>query len=83
MTAVRGRDVDAAPAHEPAPEGEPFRRIVVAADDKDLLPFPGQPVQELVKKLHRLGGGNRLVIDIARQKHGVRLFLPDKLQDLF
>ena len=55
MSAVRGRDVDAAPAHESAPEGEPFRRIVIAADDKDLLPFPGQPVQELVKKLHRLG----------------------------
>ena len=68
--------------HQPAAEGHPFRRIVVAADEKDLQLPLGQPAEEVIQQLHRFGRGDGAVVDVAADQNGVGALLIDDQEDL-
>ena len=81
LSAVHRRQMNAASLHEPPPEGQPLRGIVIAADDKNLQ-FPGgQFPEKPVKKLHRLPGGYGFIVDIPGQQHCLGLFFVYDPQD--
>ena len=62
-------------------KGHALRRVVVAADDKNLHPTFHQPDQKIVQQSDRLRGGHRLVIEIPGQNHCIRAFLIDNIDD--
>lgn len=76
----RGK-MDAAPVHQPSAEGEPFGRIVVPADEKHLRSAQRKAVKKIVEQLHRLGGGNRLIVNIPGDQDAVRGFLVRKTEN--
>ena len=63
---------------------DPWSAVVIAADHHDPSPGNGsrQTGDEMVKQLHRLGGGNGLVVDISSDDNGLRLLLSDIVHDL-
>ena len=70
--AVVGRcEVDAGGREEARGKGETLGGVVVAADDEDRHRQRRQAAEEVVHQLHSLGGGHGLVVDIARDDHGV------------
>ena len=72
---IDGGQVDTAALHQPPAEGHALRRVVVAADEKDLeVPF-GQPHQEVIQQSHRFRGRHRLVIDVPGNQDPVWLLL--------
>ena len=64
-------------------ERQPFRGIVVSADDQYLKSASCQRDQKLIKQLNRLGGRHRLVIHIAGDHHRIRMFLIEDIQYFF
>ena len=70
--AVDRRDVDAAAAHDPPAEGEPLRRVVVAADEQHWHAARAQLGQKSVEQLDGLGRRHGLVVYVACDQHAVR-----------
>ncbi len=71
------RQMYTASVHKASAECQPFRRIMVAADDKYLQLPLGQTVQKIVKKLHCLRTRHRFVINVSGDQNAVRIFLID------
>ena len=65
--------MDPAPVHDPSAVGNPLRRVMISADDKDLQPPSDKFIEEVVKQIDRLDRGNSLVVDIPGNQHCVRL----------
>ena len=64
-------EVNARPLHEPPAKGQPLRRVVVAADDEDGEVPLCQAAEKLVKQRYRLGGWDRLIVDVPGDDHQV------------
>lgn len=73
--------MDARLVDEPVCEGEPLRRVMVAADDEHRQPALRQLHEEVVEQLHGLGGGHALVVHVARNQHAVRHLVADDMQN--
>ena len=71
---IHRRKVDAASVQEPPAEGDPFRRIVVAADDQHGDLPARQLRQEVVKQPDRLHAGDRTVVDVPGDHDRIRPF---------
>ena len=76
-TVIHGRDVDDAPA-----EGEPLRRVVVAADEQHGHAACAQLGEKAVEQLDRLDRRHGLVVHVARDEHAVRLLVVQNGEDL-
>ena len=74
--------MDAALLHQAAAERQTLGRVVVAADEEGLRIALRQLHEKLVEQRDRLSGRNRLVVDVARDEHAVRLLAVDDAQDL-
>ena len=61
----------------------PFRRIVVSADNEYLELSFGQLNEKVVKQLNCLRRGNRFVVDISGNDHTIRLFSINNIDDFF
>ena len=64
--------MDAAAVHDPPAKGEPFRGVVVAADEQNGHAARTQPGQKLIEQLDSLGRRHGLVVHVARDQHAVR-----------
>ena len=80
--AVDRRDVDAAAVHDPPAEGEPLRRVVVAADEQHWHAARAQLGQKSVEQLDGLGRRHGLVVHVARNQHAVRPLIVQNGEDL-
>ena len=79
---VNLRNMDTAALHQAAAEGQPFRAVVVAADDQHRKAAFGQTVEKIIKKGDGLGRGNAFVIHIPGNQQGVRLHSIDDPENL-
>ena len=70
--AVLPRDINAALLYQRRAKGHTVAAVVVAGDQKDLYPEIGEIRNEPAEKTHRFHGRGQSVIEIARQKDGVR-----------
>ena len=67
--------------HEPATEGDTFRRIMVPAQHERAHLPRGKFHQKIVKHRDRLGRRHRLVVNVARDQHRIGLFALHSLQN--
>ena len=81
-TVIHGRDVDAAAIHDAPAEGEPLRRVVVAADEQHGHAACAQLGEKAVEQLDRLDRRHGLVVHVARYEHAVRLLVVQNGEDL-
>ena len=72
---VHRGDVDAALLHQPPAKGHAFRGVMVATDEIDLEPPPGQLDQEVVQQGHCLRRGHRLVVHVPGDEHPLGLLI--------
>jgi hypothetical protein len=80
--AQTGPDVKPRPGQKLRGEAQANRRVVVAAgqhDDRAGIDEPGDSVRE---ELHRVGGRQCPVVDVARDEHGVNAFRFDHLYEM-
>ena len=82
LPVIDRRQMDAARVHQPRSEGDPLRRIVVAADDEHFQLSLRELHEKLVEQLHRLGGGDGFVVDIPREDDRVRRLAVDDIDNL-
>ena len=68
---IDGSHMDSAGVQQPGAKGQPLGGIVVAADQQGGQPPPGQLLQEVVQKGHRLHRRDGFVIEIPRQEQGI------------
>lgn len=66
-----GAQVDPGALEQARGEAEPRGRVVVAAGDDDPGAGVDQALEGLGQQLHGVGGGQRTVVDVAADQHGV------------
>ena len=81
-TAIHRRHVHAAIGHNTPAKGNSLRRIVVTAQYEHLRARLGKLHQKFIQYGNRLGGGNRLVIDIASDQERIRFLGGNHLQNV-
>ena len=69
--------------HNARTRSNPFRRIVVSANNEYLELSFGQLNEKVVKQLNCLRRGNRFVVDISGNNHTIRLFSINDIDDFF
>ena len=77
------RKVDPPAVQQSSAESQPFRRIMVPADNKNRNRSPGKPCDKFVEHLDRLRGRDLLVINITGQDDPVRLFFFRQIKNSF
>ena len=79
---VNRRYIHPAATHDLCPKSDPFRRVMISADQKNRDPPVRQRRQKSVQHLHCLPGRHGLIINIPGQENAVRLLLVHDPQDL-
>ena len=69
--------------HNARTKSNPFRRIMVSANNEYLELSFGQLNEKVVKQLNCLRRGNRFVVDISGNNHTIWLFSINDIDDFF
>ena len=79
---IDGGDMDSSGFKESPAEGQPLRRVMVAADDQHREVPLRQTAEKIVQQGHSLRGGNGLVVDIACNQNSVGMLAVNDFDDL-
>ena len=77
ISIINRSNIYSAVFHQTSSECQPFRRIVIAAYDENLQPPFRELYKKIIKKFHGIRLRNRLIVYVACQYYGLRLFIVD------